>query len=421
MKKKFITGLVIVLVVVLSIFVWFSNRGSNKLQWRVFNVSKTTIIESITATGTINPVSQVEVGTEVSGKIEHIYKDFNDYVSKGELLAKIDTQTLEMNLEEAKIELKKYQLTAQENLIDLNSTQELFDKEMIPRNDLQKAQYTYDLSLENIKKAEFTVQRAQTNLDNAYIYSPINGVIISRAVDEGQTVAASLNAPTLFLIANNLDEMQIEALIDEADIGKLNTGLSTRFTVDAFDNRTFSGKVKQIRLNPISEQNVVTYKVIIAINNPDRILMPGMTANVEIIINQKQDILAIQERALQFRPTKELWDSFGLKWDDSLLSGRRKANNSYGQKIISPGDKNAVDNQQINKGNKTKVVTANIWVLENNMPKQVQIQTGITNGTYIEIVSGLNEGQSVITGVSYLSASTGASSAFSSTDQRRRF
>ncbi|MDD4155165.1 MAG: efflux RND transporter periplasmic adaptor subunit [Candidatus Cloacimonetes bacterium] len=421
MKKKFITGLVIVLVVVLSIFVWFSNRGSNKLQWRVFNVSKTTIIESITATGTINPVSQVEVGTEVSGKIEHIYKDFNDYVSKGELLAKIDTQTLEMNLEEAKIELKKYQLTAQENLIDLNSTQELFDKEMIPRNDLQKAQYTYDLSLENIKKAEFTVQRAQTNLDNAYIYSPINGVIISRAVDEGQTVAASLNAPTLFLIANNLDEMQIEALIDEADIGKLNTGLSTRFTVDAFDNRTFSGKVKQIRLNPISEQNVVTYKVIIAINNPDRILMPGMTANVEIIINQKQDILAIQERALQFRPTKELWDSFGLKWDDSLLSGRRKANNSYGQKIISPGDKNAVDNQQINKGNKTKVVTANIWVLENNMPKQVQIQTGITNGTYIEIVSGLNEGQSVITGVSYLSASAGASSAFSSTDQRRRF
>lgn len=421
MKKKFITGLVIVLVVVLSIFVWFSNRGSNKLQWRVFNVSKTTIIESITATGTINPVSQVEVGTEVSGKIEHIYKDFNDYVSKGELLAKIDTQTLEMNLEEAKIELKKYQLTAQENLIDLNSTQELFDKEMIPRNDLQKAQYTYDLSLENIKKAEFTVQRAQTNLDNAYIYSPINGVIISRAVDEGQTVAASLNAPTLFLIANNLDEMQIEALIDEADIGKLNTGLSTRFTVDAFDNRTFSGKVKQIRLNPISEQNVVTYKVIIAINNPDRILMPGMTANVEIIINQKQDILAIQERALQFRPTKELWDSFGLKWDDSLLSGRRKANNSYGQKIIPPGDKNAVDNQQINKGNKTKVVTANIWVLENNMPKQVQIQTGITNGTYIEIVSGLNEGQSVITGVSYLSASAGASSAFSSTDQRRRF
>jgi len=438
MKKRFITIIIAILVIVAGVLLWQSHKNKSKVQWRTFNTLKTTITESITATGTINPVVQVNVGTEVSGRIEKIYKDFNDHVKKGELLAKLDTQTLEMNLEEAKIELRKTRLTADENLIDLNSAKELRAKDMISQHDLQKAQYTYDLSLENIRKAEFIVQRAQTNLENAYIHSPIDGVIISRAVDEGQTVAASLNAPTLFIIANNLDEMQIEAQIDEADIGKLKTNLFTRFTVDAFDEMTFTGRVRQIRLNPITEQNVVTYKVIITINNPDKILMPGMTANVEIVINQKQNILAIQERALQFRPTKEIWDSFGLKWDESLVASRTRTRNTSTQTTPTVQNESKPDSLQAKTGQRhgqgqgqgrgmrqqiesstEKVSTAMIWVLDNNIPKQIQVETGISNGTFIEMIKGLEEGQSVITGVNYISATVGTGSAFTPTGPGR--
>lgn len=435
MKKR--TKIIVVIILILTSFIFYRmyQQGKTRMQWRTYKANTSSITESITATGTINPVVKVNIGTEVSGKIERIYKDFNDYVKRGELLAKIDTQTLEMNLEEARIDLRKTQLNAHENLIDLNSAKELHKKNMIPLYDLQRAQYNYDISLENIKRAEFSVQRAETNLNNAYIRSPIDGVIISRAVDEGQTVAASLNAPTLFIIANNLDEMQIEAQVDEADIGKLRNNLRVRFTVDAFPELNFNGRVSQIRLNPITEQNVVTYKVIISINNPDKILMPGMTANVEIIINQKNNILVIQERALQFRPTKEIWDEFGLKWDDSLVTPRTRGrsqqrpgtettttvrdtlrSNNQGTPGEGRGRRNQLTTQSIPA---QTVQTANVWILENNGPKQIQIQTGISNGTFIEIISGLEEGQEVITGVNYTTGTQTTSSAFSQQPQRR--
>jgi len=232
--------------------------------------------------------------------------------------------------------------------------------------------------------------------------------------------------------------MQIEAQIDEADIGKLKTNLFTRFTVDAFDEMTFTGRVRQIRLNPITEQNVVTYKVIITINNPDKILMPGMTANVEIVINQKQNILAIQERALQFRPTKEIWDSFGLKWDESLVASRTRTRNTSTQTTPTVQNESKPDSLQAKTGQRhgqgqgqgrgmrqqiesstEKVSTAMIWVLDNNIPKQIQVETGISNGTFIEIIKGLEEGQSVITGVNYISATVGTGSAFTPTGPGR--
>jgi len=416
MRKKTIRYTVIVAIIIIAIIVYVQyTKSHNAYSWRTAPAQLRTVTVNITASGTINPVTQVNVGTEVSGKIARLYKDFNDTVKKGELLAKLDTSNLEMALEDARIELRKAQLSANENLIDLNSAKELYEQDMVALYELQRTQYTYDVSLENIEKAKFNVQRAETNLNNAIIYSPIDGVIISRAVDEGQTVAASLNAPTLFIIANSLDEMQIEAQIDEADIGKVKNDMRARFSIDAFPERNFYGRVRQIRLNPIVEQNVVSYKVIISLNNPDRVIMPGMTANVEIIIDQKQNVLTISERATQFRPSKEVWDAFKLPWDESLASsGRATRQRSGGQGSGRPaeGEGNRESNRR-QEPETPEVQKVAIWQVEQGKPVQKTIEVGISDGTNIEVISGLAEGDEVITGVDDASTKTAAGSAFS--------
>jgi HlyD family secretion protein len=363
---------------------------------------------SITASGTINPVMQVNIGTEVSGKIDKIYKDFNDRVKKGELLAKLDTSNLEMALEDARIDLKKIQLSANENLIDLNSAKELFEQEMISQYELNRAQYNYDLAIENIEKAKFSVKRAETNLNNAIIYSPIDGVIISRSVDEGQTVAASLNTPTLYIIANNLEEMQIEAQIDEADIGKVKNDQRVRFSIDAFPDLNFWGRVKQVRLNPIMESGVVTYKVIISVNNPDGVIMPGMTANVEIIIDSKRDILTINERALQFRPTKEIWDSFKLIWDEK-----------YSPQVRVRTRSSRNEDTASEKREQPEIPKTIVWILVDNMPKQAEIEVGLSDGNFIEVISGINENDEIIIGVNQPMTQASGSAFGSNTPQMR--
>ncbi|MCL1826603.1 MAG: efflux RND transporter periplasmic adaptor subunit [Candidatus Cloacimonetes bacterium] len=435
MKKK-ITTIAIILILIAGSWLYFQQKvKKNKLTWRVMPAVTRTVTESITASGTINPVTQVNVGTEVSGKIDKIYKDFNDRVRKGELLAKLDTQTLQMNLEDSRIELRKAMLTQNDNHIDLQRALELFDENMISQSELQRYQYSSDLSNENVEKARFSVQRAETNLNNAMIYSPIDGVIISRAVDEGQTVAASLNAPTLFIIANNLDDMQIEVQIDEADIGKVEMGQRARFTVDAFRDMVFHGTVNQIRLSPIVESNVVTYKVIVSLTNPGQVIMPGMTANVEIIINQRQNVLAIQERALMFRPSKEVWESFKLEWTEELMAMNRPRTRAMGMpaggggpqaagqplapptsapgQAATPGGEPVLIRQERGSAPAaTATQKVNVWVLEEGKPKLVNIETGISDGSFIQVISGLSEGQEVITGVNQPNSQQSSSSAF---------
>ena len=407
MKKKIIIIVIILAIAGAGFAYWHHTSSQSKLTWRTMPAGNRTITSSITATGTINPVTQVNVGTEVSGRIDRIYKDFNDRVRRGDLLARLDQTTLQMNLEDARIALRTAQLTANENRIDLNRARELFEQDMIAQFELQRATHTYELALASIERAQFAVQRAETNLNNALIYSPIDGVIVSRAVDAGQTVAASLNAPTLFVIANNLDEMQIEALIDETDIGRVATGQRARFSIDAFQDMFFWGDVRQVRLNPIVESNVVSYRVIISFNNPGQIIMPGMTANVEIIIDQRENVLAIQERAIQFRPSREVWESFGLQWDDSLaMSPRMRGRQPVGAVSMA----GAMGNQPPRQREQTQRV--NIWVLEDGVPKQVNIETGVSDGSFIHVVSGLEAGQEVITGVNHPAMQSGATAAF---------
>ncbi|MCB5248755.1 MAG: efflux RND transporter periplasmic adaptor subunit, partial [Candidatus Cloacimonadales bacterium] len=364
-----------------------------------------------TATGSLNPYVLVNVGTEVSGKIEKLYKDYNDPVRKGELLAKLDTEILATSLEAARGDLAKNQTALEEAELDYNLQNELFEQHMSPEYDLKKARFKMQNAQQNLANARLSLQRAEKNLANAHITSPIDGVIVSRAVDEGQTVAASLNSPTLFIIANNLDKMQITAGVDEADIGKISLGMPVEFTVDAHPNQRFEGSVQQIRLNPTNESNVVTYNVIIDASNPQNKLLPGMTTNVTFIINSRQGVLRIPESATRFRPSKEIWELFGLKWNDELLNAGRKAMEAASkQPPEKPSDSEAIvagpkqSKRQDSPGAsaaKSPERMGVVWLLKDNEPKPVVVKTGVSDGAFVELIEGVGDDARLVTGVIY--------------------
>jgi len=468
MKKRsvllIIRYLVIIAIIVAAILYYNSyKKKKNRPDWRTDKPSEGSIRELVTATGSLNPHVLVNVGTEVSGKIEKVYKDFNSIVRKGDMLAKLDTELLETNFESAKGEVVKAKTSSDEAKLDFDLLKELFNKGMSPEYEMKKAEFKHQQAVQTLKNAQLSLQRAQKNLDNAFIKSPIDGVIVSRNVDEGQTVAASLNAPTLFVIANNLEQMQISAAVDEADIGKIGYSLPVEFSVDAYPMERFRGKIKQIRLNPNSEQNVVSYNVIIDAPNPDRKLLPGMTANVTIVIQRKDNVLRIPESATRFRPNKELWELFGLKWDEELMDNMRpgrgmagmgaKPDSSKKGESSKPESKTSIakaggreasgmpDRTQMMRGERgrggnmpdsirqkfmqgrgktdTKPTAgetfqlatgshrrrsmrpAQVWVLENGVPVSKSITVGLSDGAYVELLDGLDADVELITGVVY--------------------
>ncbi|MDD2229932.1 MAG: efflux RND transporter periplasmic adaptor subunit [Candidatus Cloacimonetes bacterium] len=441
--KKYIKYIVIIAVLVAALLLWGHYRKLKKQpEWRMDKPSEGSIREVVTATGSLNPYILVNVGTEVSGKIEKLYKDFNDRVKKGELLARLDTEILQTNLDASKGDLAKTNTAMQQAKLDYDLQKELYTKHMTPEYDMKKAQFTYETAKQNVANAKLNLQRAQKNLNNASITSPIDGIIVSRDVDEGQTVAASMSSPTLFMIANNLDQMQITANVDEADIGKIKLGLPVEFSVDAYPNNRFEGSVNQIRLNPSTESNVVSYSVIIDAANPDRKLLPGMTTNVTIVVQAKENVLRIPEAATRFKPSKEIWELFGLKWDEELLNAGRNAMKAAAEKAATDMKGTpaatpktaAVDNGKAPKpgsgampdsiktkyaamrggnsqggasfagtggGGSRKVRTAIVWVLEGKTPKPVPVKIGISDGANVEVIEGITANSNLVVGVSY--------------------
>jgi len=333
---------------------------------------------TVTATGTVNAVTTVLVGTQVSGTIKNLYVDFNSHVKKGQIIAQIDPSTFESQVQQAKANLSLAQANLEKSntaLIDTKRTfernKELFSKNLIPRSDLDTSETNYESAKSQVNSSKAQIEQAKASLDYsqqnlAYtkILSPVDGVVISRNVDIGQTVAASFQTPTLFTIAQDLTKMQIDTNVAESDIGVVKVGQEVEFTVDAYSDTTFKGKVWQKRQAPITVQNVVTYDVVIQVNNRDFKLMPGMTANVSIIITTRRDALRITNAAMRFRMTDR---------PTGAVAGKAAA--------AGPGEK---------KG-------PSVWILENGQPKRVAITPGISDGTYTEIVSGdLKEGQNVI-------------------------
>ncbi|HOR02658.1 MAG TPA: efflux RND transporter periplasmic adaptor subunit, partial [Candidatus Syntrophosphaera sp.] len=322
--KKYLKYVIIALLLISAAIVFIQLRkSSNRPEWKIDSPSKGTIREIVTATGSLNPTVLVEVGTEVSGTIKTLYKDFNDKVRKGEVLARLDTEILAASVESAQAEVNKARVSRDEASMEYNNSETLFSRDMISSYELQKDKYSLDQAKLNLATALLRLQTAEKNLKNATITSPIDGVIVSREVSEGQTVAASMNSPTLFTIANNLDQMEITASVDEADIGKISVGLPVEFSVDAHAGQMFTGSVQQIRLKSETEQNVVSYSVIIDAANPDHKLLPGMTTNVTIITQSKENVIRIPETATRFTPSKEVWELFGLKWEDDLIPNAR--------------------------------------------------------------------------------------------------
>ncbi len=343
--------------------------------YRTEPITRGDIEQAVTATGTVNAVTTVQVGTQVSGTIKTLYVDFNSRVKKGQLIAQIDPSTFQSqvqqaqaNLLSAQASLEKAQTALANDKKTFERNKELFSKNLIAQSDLDTAETNYQSDIAQVNSAKAQIEQAKASLDYAKqnlaytkILSPVDGIVISRNVDVGQTVAASFQTPTLFTIAQDLTKMQIDTNVAESDIGVVKTGQEVDFTVDAYPDTTFEGKVWQIRTAPITVQNVVTYDVVIQVSNKDFKLMPGMTANVSIVIQKKSDVLRLTNAALRFRMSER-------------PAGSVAASAGRGEK----------------KG-------PAVWVLENGKPRRMIITPGISDGTYTEIVSGdLKEGQLVI-------------------------
>ena len=319
-----------------------------KVTYSTEQVQKGDIFTSITATGTIEPVTEVEVGTQVSGIIDKIYVDF-----------KLDKTNLKSRLASANAQLSsaKNEMEYQRN--NFNRMKELHDKQYISDDEFESARLSYDKARVSYDAQKLSVQEAQTNLSYAYIYSPIDGVILSREVEEGQTVAASMTTPTLFTIAQDLTDMRVIADVDEADIGGVKVGQRVSFAVDAFPNDKFEGRVTQVRQQATTSSNVVTYQVVISAPNPDLKLMPGLTANVEIFTLELHDVLCVSAKALRYFPR-----------ETALMKGD----------VIEPAE-----------GRSPK-----LWYRDGQTIKAYPVQLGASNGILTQITSGVNEGQEVI-------------------------
>ena len=358
-KKGWITIAVVAVIIIVGIVKCSGGKKEEKISFDTAKVMKTNIQTSITATGTIEPVTSVTVGTQVSGIVSHLYVDYNSVVKKGQVIAELDRTNLISELNTAKANLSSAQSSLNYQLSNYNRYKELHEKGLVSADEFESARLQYLQAKEQVNTSKESVQKAQTNLGYATITSPIDGVILSKSVEEGQTVAASFNTPELFVIAQDLTNMRVIADIDEADIGGVKEGQRVSFTVDAFPDDNFEGQVTQVRQQATTESNVVTYEVVISAPNKDLKLKPGLTANVTIYTLEKNDVLAAPAKALRFQPNEAFLQK-GETIDD--CEGDHK-----------------------------------VWTKEGTVFKAHKVEIGTTNGIMTEIVSGIKEGTEVLT------------------------
>jgi HlyD family secretion protein len=370
-------GLILAMLIVAFVVRQCRNVSADNYQTAV--VTRGPITQAVTATGTLNPVVNVQVGSQVSGNIQKLFADFNSQVKSGQVVAQIDPALFQAAVTQAEGDLATAQASLELAKVNAARTQELFTKKNSSQQDLDTATATLHQAEGNVKIKQGALDKAKADLDHCTITSPIDGVVISRNVDVGQTVAASLQAPVIFAIANDLSKMQIDSNVAEADVGVLEVGQDVDFTVDAFPMRTFRGKVVQVRNAPITVQNVVTYDTVIGVSNPDLKLKPGMTANVSIIVAQKDNVLQIKNAALRYRPAEA----------SAEISSAKIA--SAGSTSRTPGG------AQHGAGRERRPSERTVYVLSGGRPKPVQIKTGISDGVVTEVIEGLKEGDRVVT------------------------
>lgn len=363
-KKKALVIAAVAAIAALAVWLLSGGKKEEKITFDTAAVAPANIMNSITATGTIEPVTSVTVGTQVSGIVSKLFVDYNSVVKKGQVIAELDKTNLMSQLNTAKTQLATAQSQLNYQTANYKRYKTLFEKGLVAADDFDNAKLSYTQAKEQVVSAKEEVQRAQTNLGYATITSPIDGVVLSKSVEEGQTVAASFSTPELFTIAQDLPNMQVVADVDEADIGDVKEGERVSFTVDAYPDDTFEGEVKQVRQEATTTNNVVTYEVVISAPNADLKLKPGLTANVTIYTAERKGVLSVPSKALRFTPQKE-----------------------------TVGKMKIVD--VANAKNK-------VWTIEGNSIVAHKVNIGMTDGTNTQIVGGIAEGTKVITGLNVM-------------------
>lgn len=373
-KVWILVAIVVVLAVVA--FILSGNKKKEQVQFNTAEVAPANIVNTVSATGTIGPVTSVTVGTQVSGIVSKLYVDYNSVVKKGQVIAELDKSNLtsELNSAKASLEQSKASLASAESSLSYQTAnfrrnKALYQKGLISGNDYESARLSYQTALasvssarDQVASAQEQVKKAQTNLSYATITSPIDGIVLSKSVEEGQTVAASFSTPTLFTIAKDLTNMQVVADVDEADIGNVKVGERVTFTVDAYPDNTFSGTVKQVRQEATTTNNVVTYSVVITAPNADLKLKPGLTATVTIYTQENKGVLSVPSKALRFTPEKETVGGMKIK---DIANAKNK-----------------------------------VWTIEGNTVVAHRVNIGMTDGSHTQILSGIRRGAKVITGIS---------------------
>ncbi|MEZ7498115.1 efflux RND transporter periplasmic adaptor subunit [Flavobacterium sp. Arc3] len=365
-KKIIIAGIALVILIGIG-YTIFKTDDNVLIEAKTVEAKTENVTTRVTATGTVEPIIQVEVGTQVSGVVEKIYVDYNSVVKAGQLIAELDKTNLNssLSLAQAAYDNAVSQRFYTKTIYDRLKT--LFDNQVISKSDFDDAQYNYQTAKGTVTQRLSDLQKAKTNLSYANIYSPIDGVILSRAIDEGQTVAASLSTPTLFTIAKDLKEMQVEADVDEADIGQVKEGQRVEFTVDAYIGKVFDGVVTQVRLDPTVTSNVVTYTVVIKADNPDLKLKPGLTATISIYTLELKDVLSIEAKAVNFKPEDAVLSSYNAQ-HNLPISTTKQADNA-----------------------------STVWVLNSDSslsPKTVSL--GASDGVNVQVLSGISKGDKLV-------------------------
>ncbi len=391
MKKFAIPALLVVVALIAAVML--HRRGEKDEAYRFVELTRGDVQSTVTSTGILQAINTIQVGTQVSGKVSEIYVDFNDHVKKGQLIARIDPTLLEQAVRLADADLARARAGLSDAKRQFDRSKDLYQQKAITENDYSTAEYNLEIAKAALESAQVNLDRAKQNLAYTEIRSPVDGVVIDRTVDVGQTVAASLSAPQLFLIAEDLSKMEILASVDESDIGKIHEGQSVRFTVQAYPDSNFIGTVKQVRLKSTIQENVVNYVVSIAVANPSGRLLPGMTATVDFIVAESKDVLMVPNAALRFRPTEKM-----------LAEMRKQRSNA------AEGDSTRTAQRRRPRGTGSSDHVM-LWTVDGNgHPAPLFARTGISNGQYTEVTGRrLQEGMQIIASV-VSSSETGASS-----------
>ena len=371
-------------VVILAIgFLVYRTLGKTKQTVSIdtAKIERGTISNTITATGTLEAIKTVAVGTQVSGVITKLFVDFNTLVKKGQLLAQLDETPLIAQLDQSKASVDQAEAQVKYQKATYDRYKTMIEKKLIAQSDFDLAEYNYKTALGSLSNAKSSYDRNKINLSYARIYSPIDGIILNRAVDEGQTVAASFSTPTLFTIANDLTQMRVETKVDEADIGQVIDGQRVEFTVDAFPTRKFDGQVTEIRLQPVTTNNVVTYTVVIGAPNPENILKPGMTANASFFVTERKNILLVAAKAIHFTP-----DPAQLAVYMQPMGGAQAS-----EPAMPPMGDGAMPMKK--SGNDS---IQNVWVKGSTGIHPQPVTVGVTDEINYEVINGLNEGEEVV-------------------------